>query len=391
VNWFSKILIKRIFSNVSDFQDIQVRQKVGALEGWISAVSNVVLFGIKIVIGIAVNSIALIADAFHTLADSVSSVVIIFSFRLIGKKPDPDHPYGYGRAEYIATLILSMLIVVTGVELVKSSVGRILSPEISSTSVILILIVLGTVMFKELLARLSFDFGELISSDSLKAEALHHRSDVFASLLAVGSMVLANLGFYKWDGILGIGVGLFVVWTGFSIGREAIDSLLGKPPSKELLERVRSIALNVKRVLNVHDLVIHSYGHNRFISLHIEIPEEATQLEAHDIAEEVMAKLEDTMASNVTVHMDPVTTKGEQANKIQSYLEEVIKKEPAIDSYHDFRIVKSGDHNMILVELFVNPITSVEEQKRIKEFISGLLKNQFSSFDTRVYVVVPIH
>lgn len=391
MNWFSKILIKRIFPDVLDFQDVQVRQKVGILEGWISAVSNVILFVIKIVIGMAVNSIALIADAFHTLADSVSSVVIIFSFRLIGKKPDPDHPYGYGRAEYIATLILSMLIVVTGVELVKSSVGRIMSPAISTADIGLILIVLGTVIFKEFLARLSFNFGKLISSDSLKAEALHHRSDVFASLLAVGSMVLANFGLYKWDGILGIGVGLFVVWTGFSIGRESIESLLGKPPSRELMEKARSIALNVKGVLNVHDLVIHSYGHNRFISLHIEIPEEATQLEAHDIAEEVMAKLEDTMASNVTVHMDPVTTGGEQANKIQSYLEEVIKKEPAIDSYHDFRIVRSGDHNMILVELFVNPITGKEEQKRIKEFVSTLLKSEFTSFGTRVYMVVPVH
>jgi len=397
MNSITRFLVHRLVPSVdlktlpqSLQEDTSLRTRVGVFEGWFSAVVNLFLFVVKLIIAMMVNSIALFADAFHSLMDCFSSLVIIFGFKVTGKPADVEHPYGHGRAEYITTLILSMLIVVTGVEMIRSSVGRVEEPGISESTLLFITIILITAVIKEVLARISADLGGLIGSDALEADAWHHRSDVFSSLLAVGSMILANYGLNAWDGILGIGVGIFIIWTGYSVGRGAIDTLLGKPPSPELLEKIRSTAISIDNILNAHDIIVHSYGTQRFISLHLEVDEQASQLEAHDLAEEAMYTLERSFKASVTVHVDPTTTRGDQAERIKQFLQGLVDMNDGVESIHDFRLVQSGEHNMILFDLAVSAKVDTVECESIRKVFQEALFERFPEFGSQINIITPI-
>ena len=287
--------------------------------------------------------------------------------------------------------MISLLIVVTGVEFVRSSAGRIYSPAILHSSPLMFGIVLGTVVVKEILARISFDLGNLIGSDALKADAWHHRSDVFSSLAPIISMILANVGREQWDGILGISVGLFIVWIGFSVGRKAIDSLMGAPPGPELVKKIRSIARSEEGLIDVHSIIVHSYGINRFISLHMEVDQDKSQIDSHKLASQVRDELRQRLHANVIVHVDPVTTQGEKATLIKRTLNELVDLYSEINSYHDFRLVQRGYNQFILVKLAVETGLSESERKRLQNLFSGALKERFPEFENRVSLISAIH
>lgn len=375
----------------SEADDPSIRIRVGTFEGWLATLVNVILFGVKFALALTIHSIALMADAFHSLADGLSSFIIIVAFKVSGKPADVEHPYGHGRAEYIGTLVLSLLIVVTGVEFIRSSFGRIEAPAIEESTPLMIGIVLSTAVIKEILARISLYLGVLIDSDSLKADAWHHRSDAFSSIAPIASMVLANFGKAHWDGILGVGVGLFIVWVGFSVGRGAIDSLLGKPPGPELMERIRSSAQSIEGIIDVHSIVVHSYGLRRFISLHMEVDQDESQLNSHRMASQLMEALSRALHANVNVHVDPVTTRGEKATRIKGVLDELVELYPEVDSYHDFRLVQGEDHKLILVKLAVEAHLSSEQRKQIRRKFSGFLQKRFPEFENRVRLISPVH
>ena len=208
------------------------RSKVGKHQGLVSVIINGLLFVIKIIIGIVVGSVSLIADAIHTLSDVISSGVVIWGFNESEKPADPEHPYGHGRIEYIATLIIAILLVVTGVEFIKSSINRVMNPSPISPSWWMILIIFATVILKEMTARYAEFLSHKISSGTLHADAWHHRTDAISSLLVIVAMIAGKYGYNSIDGWAGIGVALFVIWTGFSVAKESIDDIIGTPLSK---------------------------------------------------------------------------------------------------------------------------------------------------------------
>lgn len=390
-------IIRRLFPDLSPISRESLaklpslRVRIGTVEGWLATVVNLILFGVKLFIGLTIHSIALMADAFHTLADSFSSLIIIVAFRVSGKPADLEHPYGHGRAEYIGTLVVSILIVVTGVEFMRSSIGRVVSPAILHSSPLAIGVVLGTAVVKEILARLSLHLGNLIDSDTLKADAWHHRSDVFSSIAPIASMLLANMGKDRWDGILGVGVGLFIVWIGFSVGRKAIDSLLGQPPGPELLGKIRSAAQSMDGIIDVHSIVVHSYGIRRFVSLHMEVDEDRSQANSHELASKLTRNLSQALGGYVIVHVDPVTTRGETAGLIKNALNELVDLHPGVSSYHDLRLVQGEDHKLIRVKLAVEAQLSDDERKRIRNVFSGTLRKRFPEFENRIRLISPVH
>ncbi|MCH8010897.1 MAG: cation transporter [Candidatus Marinimicrobia bacterium] len=396
MNAITQWIVKRLFPDITDFsessleRDPTIRARVGKFEGWLSAILNVIIFLVKLFIGFSIHSIALLADAVHTLSDSLSSVIIIFSFKVSLKPPDKEHPYGHGRAEYIATLILSMFIVVTGVEFIRSSIGIIHSPIITDSTPLVIVIVLCTVVIKEIMARLSYSFGTIFHSDILIADAWHHRSDAFSSLAPLLSMILANMGLERWDGILGVIVGLFIIWTGYSLSKRAIDSLLGKPPRPELVEHIRLTATSVGGIIGAHHIIIHSYGPNRFISLHLEVDEKESQSDSHAMASQVTGKLTDTFRAHVTVHVDPVTNQGQTAQSIKTVLDTLVESYPDVDSYHDFRLVTEKDHHMILFKLEANRLNSEEKQYKLKNLFTEALSEEFPEFEIQIGFISPI-
>ena len=214
------------------------RSQIGKFQGWVSVFINSILFVIKFIIGIIIGSVSVIADAIHTLSDVISSGVVIWGFHEAEKPADSEHPYGHGRVEYIATLIIAILLIVTGIEFIRSSIGRVLNPSPISPAWWMIMIILATVFLKELTARYAEYLSHKISSGTLHADAWHHRADAISSLLVIVAMIAGKYGYHSVDGWAGIGVALFVIWTGFMIAKEAVDDIIGAPPAEDEIDDI---------------------------------------------------------------------------------------------------------------------------------------------------------
>ena len=342
-----EVLTNRFIPNTKESAKIY-RTKIGVFQGWISVLVNSILFILKLVIGVMVGAVSVIADAVHTLSDVVSSIVVIWGFKQAEKPADVEHPYGHGRAEYIATLIIAILLCVAGIEFIEASIDRIQNPERVLAEWWMILILMVTIILKEITARYAVFLSSKIASSVLHADAWHHRIDAISSILVVAAMIAGKYGYPVVDGWAGLGVALFLIYTGFEIAKDAVDDLIGKPPTMEDVENIRDIVMNVDGVLGAHDITIHSYGHDKFISVHVEIDADKSTAEAHDISEEVERKLHDALGVEPTIHMDPVQPGNPLVQEIQSYLYQNWNGDERITDIHDIRVVQTENHKVIL-------------------------------------------
>lgn len=286
------------------------RKDIGYLEAWVSILGNIFLFIVKFLFGLSLNSISLIADAFHSLSDVLTSIVVLFGFKMGSKPADKEHPFGHGRIEEIATLIIAILLLIVAYDLGRTSVERIIHPQPVETNILAVVFMMFSGLFKEWMARFSIFLGLKINSDTLIADAWHHRSDAVASVLVGVGLLFTRYGYYYIDGILGLGVVALLGWVGIELLKTASDFLIGRAPDKEFISRIRDIVLSVPGVLSLHDILVHDYQSEKIISLHIEVEDYLSAREAHRIALEVQDRLRKSLdCSDVSVHIDP---KGER-------------------------------------------------------------------------------
>ena len=366
------------------------RTKIGVFQGWISVLVNSILFILKLVIGVMVGAVSVIADAVHTLSDVVSSIVVIWGFKQAEKPADVEHPYGHGRAEYIATLIIAILLCVAGIEFVEASIDRIQNPERVAAEWWMILILMVTIILKEITARYAEFLSSKIASGTLHADAWHHRIDAISSILVVAAMIAGKYGYSVVDGWAGLGVAFFLIYTGFEIAKDAVDDLIGKPPTSEEVEVIRQIVMSVDGVLGAHDIIIHSYGHDKFASVHVEIDADETTAVAHDISEEVEDKLEKAIGVEPTVHLDPVHPNDplvQEVNKVLSLLRE---SDGRITDIHDVRIVNTENHQVILFGINIQVGISQKEIVSCTLNLENRLKEKFKNYEINIKVS-PLH
>ena len=283
----------------------------GLLEAVVSITGNLFLFTVKLIIGIAIGSMAAIADAVHTFSDIASSIVVFVGFKIGEKEPDPEHPHGHGRMETIATLVIAVLLVVTGLELVVSSAKRFFAPQVVGGGWWVSAVFLFSALCKEAMARFAFRLGDEIDSEALKADGWHHRADAISSLLVAAGNILVVRGWYQTDSLLGAAVAGFVVYTGWKLALSSSNRLLGASPSPETLAKIREVAGTVKGVNRIHGIQVHDYGFHREISLHIEVPPGLDLVEAHRVADEVEKNLAGVLRAGVVVHVDIDAQAGE--------------------------------------------------------------------------------
>jgi cation diffusion facilitator family transporter len=366
------------------------RSKVGIFQGWVSVLVNTILFILKMTIGILVGAVSVIADAVHTLSDVISSAVVIWGFKQTEKPADVEHPYGHGRAEYIATLIVAVLLCVAGIEFIEASIERIRNPQLVSSAWWMIIVLSATVILKEFTAQYAEFLSSKIASGTLHADAWHHRTDALSSLLVVGALIAGKYGYSAVDGWAGLGVALFLICTGIEIAKDAVDDLIGKPPTSEDIESIRQIVMSVDGVLGAHDITIHSYGHDKFASVHVEIDAERSTAAAHDISEEVEDKLEQALGVEPTVHMDPVQPGNPLVQDIQSFLNQNWKEDERITDIHDIRVVETENHHVIL--LGINVKVGLSQKKIIAccRSLENDLKDKFQGFEINIKVS-PLH
>ena len=366
------------------------RTKIGVFQGWISVLVNSILFILKLVIGVIVGAVSVIADAVHTLSDVVSSIVVIWGFKQAEKPADVEHPYGHGRAEYIATLIIAILLCVAGIEFIEASIDRIQNPEQVPAEWWMILILMVTIILKEITARYAEFLSSKIASGVLHADAWHHRIDAISSIMVVAAMIAGKYGYPVVDGWAGLGVALFLIFTGFEIAKDAVDDLIGKPPTMEDVENIRNIVMNINGVLGAHDITIHSYGHDKFVSVHVEIDADKSTAEAHDISEEVEHKLHDALGVEPTIHMDPVHPNDPLVQEVNKVLSLLCESDERIADIHDVRIVNTENHQVILFGINIQVGISQKEIVSCTLNLENRLKEKFKNYEINIKVS-PLH
>ena len=362
------------------------RSRIGKFQGWISIIVNGLMFFLKLLIGLIIGSISVIADAFHTLTDVISSGVVIWGFNESEKPADKNHPYGHGRAEYVATLVIAILLIVAGIEFIESSIERIVNPTIIEPEWWMILSIIITFFIKMIVAQYAEYLSSKIASGTLHADAWHHRADAISSFLVATAMILGKYGYFQVDGWTGLIVALFIMWSGFGIAKEAVDDLIGKPPTIEEINDIRKISLNVEGVIGVHDIAVHSYGKDKFASIHVEIDEQEDQMDAHLISENVEKTLNKKLGVSPTVHVDPVSITDPKTKKVKKYLIENFSDHDIISSFHDIRVVDTNKHHVILFGVDVKPNLSKSIVIETCDLIEKELQSIFTEFDVDITV-----
>ena len=362
------------------------RNQIGIFQGWVSTAVNSILFIFKLFAGLITGAVSLIADAVHTLSDVVTSLIVIWGFNQSKKPADMGHPYGHGRAEYIATLIISVLLCVAGIEFIETAIDRIQNPILIISDWWMIAILGLTVVIKEITARYAKFLSSKIASGLLHADAWHHRTDAVSSILVLIALIAGNFGYSSIDGWAGLFVALILIYTGFDIARDSVDDLIGKPPDVAELDTIRDIALSVPGALGVHDISVHSYGLDKFVSIHAEINAKKTAAEAHDISEEIESKLGKAMGVEPTVHLDPVNPDDPMVKEVKYFLDEKNIDDDRISGVHDIRIVNTENHHVILFGMNVKLGLSQKQIIACKEELNRLLKEKFNGYEINIKV-----
>ena len=357
---------------------MKYRSRIGKFQGWISVTVNSLMFLLKLTIGLVIGSISVIADAVHTLSDVISSGVVIWGFNEAQKPADKEHPYGHGRAEYVATLVIAVLLIVAGIEFIESSIDRILHPSVIEPAWWMIIAIISTIFIKIFIANYAEFLSMRIASGTLHADAWHHRTDAISSLLVTVAMISGKFGYSQVDGWAGLGVALFIIWSGLGIARSAVDDLIGKPPTVEEVEDIRQLARAVDGVLDVHDIAIHSYGKEKFASIHIEIDTDEKPARAHDISENVEKNLGEKLGVSPTVHVDPVSITDPKVKEVKKYLQEHWSNHDVITDFHDVRVVDTAQHHVILFGVNVKPGVS---KSRVIESCNEVERDLISVFN----------
>ena len=348
-------LLVRLF--IRDYQnvgDAAVRQKYGMLGGVVGIACNVVLFLAKLFAGLAASSISVMADAFNNLSDAGSCIVSAVGFKMAGRPADHEHPFGHGRIEYISGLIISFIIMMMGVELLKSSVEKIFSPQEVIFSWLSFCILLVSIGVKLWMGFFNRTLGKKIDSAAMKASAMDSISDVVATSVVALGMLISYFSSLQIDGYLGVLVAGFILYTGFQTAKDTLNPLLGEAPDKAFVESIEQAVLSYDGVLGIHDLIIHNYGPGRsVISLHAEVSCEEDILEIHDMIDRIERDLKVKFHCEVVIHMDPIVTDDAETNRIHEKVMQLIGIIDPVLKIHDFRMVKGPTHTNLIFDVVV--------------------------------------
>ena len=363
------------------------RLACGTAAGALGVALNILLFSLKLIAGVLSGSIAVIADAFNNLSDAGSSVITLIGFRLSGKRADPTHPFGHGRIEYVAGLIVSMIIIIMGAELLKSSVKAIFAPE----SVAFSALTAGILAFSVLVKGYMWGYNRLLAkkldSSAMKAAAADSLSDAVATAVVLAAMLIARFAGLNIDGWAGLAVSLFIIASGIGAARDTVNPLLGMPPDPELVERIKSEALSTRYVMGLHDLVVHDYGPGRrMITLDVEVPADGDILLMHDEITALEQRLRRDLDCEAVIHMDPVVEGDRRTAALQCRVSELLAQsiDPRV-RLHDFR-AEDRDGRVELIFDAVVPYDVNRSEEALRSDIDAAISTLGSDYHTTVTI-----
>ena len=347
-----------------NYKEPSVRQAYGVLSGAVGIGLNILLFFGKWLAGTISGSIAIIADAFNNLSDAGSSIITLIGFRLSGQEPDPEHPFGHGRMEYISGLLVSVAILIMGFELIGSSIGKLRSPEPIESSALVFGILIASILVKLYMFFYNHSLSKKIESAAMKATSVDSLSDIVATTLVLIATLISKYTGLLLDGWFGILVGLFILYTGGSTLKETIDLLLGQPPKQEFIDEVKEIVLGHSMVHGVHDLIVHDYGPGRvMISLHAEVDVNGDIQDIHEQIDHIEHELQEKLHCSATIHMDPIVTDDKEVLAMKAKVEEMVHFLDESFSMHDFRMVRGSTRTNLIFDVEVPRKTSYTDNE----------------------------
>ena len=351
----SQFLVNKFIKDHDNTHDIKVRNSYGFLGGIIGILVNVVLFTIKLSVGLITSSISITADAFNNLSDAASSIITILGFKLSSMPADKEHPFGHGRIEYISALIVAFMVMLVGVQFIKSSFQKIINPDIVVFELIPFILLLVSILLKVWLSRFNKHIGNTINSSALKAASVDALGDVFTSSCVAISFLAAKFTSIPIDGYMGMGVALFIVYSGFNLVKETLNPLLGEAPDPELVHAINEKVMSYDNILGTHDLIIHNYGPGRCMcSIHAEIPSDISLVKIHEIIDKAERDISNELNIYLVIHIDPICIIEGEVKEIYDYIQDYLNNFEYVDSIHDFRVIGEGEYKNIIFDVVID-------------------------------------
>ena len=381
------LLIKLFIKDSENCGEPRVRTAYGTLCGIYGIFLNLLLFAGKYAAGSISGSVAIIADAFNNLSDAGSSVITLLGFALAGKKPDPEHPFGHGRIEYITGLAISAIIILVGVDLGKSSIEKIMDPTPVEAGLLPAVILIAAIAVKIYISLYNRRIGRKINSSVMQATSLDALTDTISTLVVLISMAAAYFFRLNIDGWAGLLVALFIVYAGYSAAKDTIAPLLGSAPDSEFVRSIEDTVLAHEEILGIHDLFVHDYGPGRvFISLHAEVDGHGDFFGLHDVVDSAETELKEKFGCLATIHMDPIDSANPEINSLRDRVLEALKHNISEDiKIHDFRVVPGPSHTNLIFDAAVPVDFKLNDTQ-----LEAMIKDTVSTSFTRCFAVVNI-
>lgn len=369
----TRLLLKLFHLYPCDPQNARARSAVGKLSGGVGIVCNVLLFAAKLFVGLVSGSVSVTADALNNLSDATGSVVTLVGFKLSEKPADEDHPYGHARYEYLSGLGVAALILLIGFELAKSSVQKIIAPTPVELSVPMTLILVGSVCIKLWMFLFNRYLGRKIESTALTAVAADSRNDAVATTAVLIAALLERFLQWRVDGIMGLGVAAFILYSGIMLAKETISSLLGEDVSPQLRKGILETLAEEERVLGYHDLMVHDYGPGkRFASAHVEMDRDEDPLLCHEIIDNLERECLNRHGVHLVIHYDPVVTNDPELERLRKLVTVLLQAQDSRITIHDFRMVQGQGHTNLIFDAAL-PAEIMEQKKTVKSRLDQAL------------------
>ena len=380
----TNFLFKTFIKNHEDIKNPKVRDDYGKFAGIVGIISNAILCVMKILIGLVSGSIAIVADGINNLADGASSIITFIGFKLASMPEDEEHPYGHARIEYLAGMAVSVMILMVGFELGKSSVDKIFNPTPLEFSWTVVIVLLVAIAIKVWQAVFNISTGKKINSLALIATGTDSRNDVISTIVVLAGVLIGHFFNVQIDGILGLAVAAFIFWSGITLIKETISPLLGEAPDDEIVQQIHEMALKYDGVLGIHDLVVHNYGPGKvFASIHIEVDAAVDVMESHDMVDLIEKDIASSLNIVITAHMDPIDTKNPNREPLAQIIVKTIADTEGVLSYHDLRIVPGKTHTNVIFDLVLSP-----ECRTCRNELKELFARKIAEYDPNYLCVI---
>lgn len=367
-------LVNKFIKDSTNIESTEVRTRYGMLASVVGIFCNVLLFSVKLTIGLILSSLAVTADAFNNLSDAASSIISFIGVKMAGKPADAEHPFGHGRIEYIAALIVSFLVIEVGFTFFKSSISKILHPEEISFDLVPFVILILSILVKLWMAFFNNKLGKRIDSKVMLATAADSLGDVITTSATVLSIIICYFTSINVDAIAGLIVSAIVIWSGISIAKDTLEPLIGERVPAELYQKITDIVESYDGIVGTHDLIVHNYGPNRSMAtIHAEVPNDINIDVSHEIIDKIERDVKKDLNILLVIHMDPVEMRDEEVLSLREKTSRIVHALDPELNFHDFRVLKENEQRNLIFDLVIPDSYSEKDANRVMHQLVSLL------------------